>query len=185
MEVRKCIECGSPKIKEVVKDDKVHYECPDCGYDGATLFQDDGKAILEKTKDGKWKHYSIAAVVEKDGKVLLEHRRKFPFGYSIPAGHLEKAERDRTDEAIKREVKEETNLDVEVCEKLFELEHTGLCRRGAEVHHYYLFKCSGSGKLEKNDESHELVWVPVKELTKYNLTSSTRVLLEKAGYLSS
>lgn len=53
----------------------------------------------------------VSAVIVKDGKVLLIHRKKEGKEYWVfPGGGIEEGE--SPEEAVKREVKEETSLDV-------------------------------------------------------------------------
>lgn len=56
----------------------------------------------------------VGAVIEKDGKILLVQEAKLPaYGlWNTPAGHIEKGETAL--EGAKREVKEETGLDIEI-----------------------------------------------------------------------
>lgn len=56
---------------------------------------------------------TVGAVVEKEGKILLQLRNHAPFydHWCIPGGHIEFGE--AVEDAIVREVKEETGLDVE------------------------------------------------------------------------
>lgn len=53
----------------------------------------------------------IAIILEKEGKVLLGKRIGFVPGYSVVSGHLEIGE--TFEQAAMREVKEETNLDIQ------------------------------------------------------------------------
>ena len=54
---------------------------------------------------------TTAAILERDGRVLLTRRAIPPFQgrWCIPGGHIERGE--KVEDAIRREVKEETNLD--------------------------------------------------------------------------
>ncbi|HIH25581.1 MAG TPA: NUDIX hydrolase [Nanoarchaeota archaeon] len=56
----------------------------------------------------------VNAVIFNNNKLLCVKRRKNPYigMYSLPGGHVERDESDI--DALKRELKEETNLDVEV-----------------------------------------------------------------------
>ena len=68
---------------------------------------------------------AVGAVVVKDGKLLMIRRAKEPGKglWSIPGGRVENGE--YLSQALVREVKEETNLDVEVRELLGILEVPG------------------------------------------------------------
>ncbi len=57
-----------------------------------------------------------ALIVNKDGKILLAKSQKWFDKYTLPGGHIEIGE--TMEEALKREVKEEVGLDVEVVEFL-------------------------------------------------------------------
>lgn len=57
-----------------------------------------------------------ALIVNKEGKILLAKSYKWFDKYTLPGGHIELGE--TMEEAVKREVKEEVGLDVEVVEFL-------------------------------------------------------------------
>jgi nucleoside triphosphatase len=57
-----------------------------------------------------------ALIVNKEGKILLAKSHKWFDKYTLPGGHIELGE--TMEEALKREVKEEVGLDVEVVEFL-------------------------------------------------------------------
>lgn len=57
-----------------------------------------------------------ALIVNKEGKVLLAKSHKWFDKYTLPGGHIEIGE--TMEEALRREVKEEVGLDVEVVEFL-------------------------------------------------------------------
>ncbi len=57
-----------------------------------------------------------ALIVNKDGKILLAKSHKWFDKYTLPGGHIEVGE--TMEDALKREVKEEVGLDVEVVEFL-------------------------------------------------------------------
>ena len=63
-----------------------------------------------KNEEGKFK-LRTSGIIVKDNKVLVEKAKKFD-GYVIPGGHIELGEFSR--EAIIREIKEETTLDVTI-----------------------------------------------------------------------
>ena len=57
-----------------------------------------------------------ALIVNPEGKILLAKSHKWFDKYTLPGGHIEVGE--TMEEAVKREVKEEVGLDVEVVEFL-------------------------------------------------------------------
>jgi nucleoside triphosphatase len=57
-----------------------------------------------------------ALIVNSEGKILLTKSHKWFDKYTLPGGHIEVGE--TMEEAVKREVKEEVGLDVEVVEFL-------------------------------------------------------------------
>jgi ADP-ribose pyrophosphatase YjhB (NUDIX family) len=68
------------------------------------------KPVLSKSKDGQPMHYSVGALIQKDGKYLLIDREIKPYGYAGPAGHIDEGE--TKEQALVREVKEETGLGI-------------------------------------------------------------------------
>ena len=60
--------------------------------------------------DGKLLHYAVGALVKKDDKYLLVDRATLPLGFACIAGHVDEGEDEK--QALIREVKEETGLDV-------------------------------------------------------------------------
>ena len=68
---------------------------------------------IAQTKDGE-QHFSVGALIWQNNKLLIMERKLPPDGFACVAGHVD--ERETALEALKREVKEETNLDVIACE---------------------------------------------------------------------
>jgi len=66
----------------------------------------------------------VAAVISKDGKYLITQRREtavLPLLWEFPGGRVEEGEDDKT--ALKRELKERLEADVEIGEKVGERRH--------------------------------------------------------------
>ena len=63
-----------------------------------------------KTK--KYPHPTVDAIIEKDNKIVLIKRKKEPFigKWALPGGHVK--ERETVEDAVVRETKEETSLDI-------------------------------------------------------------------------
>ncbi len=67
----------------------------------------------------------VAGVIFHQGRILLHQRQKgdaLEGTWEFPGGKVEEGERPQ--EALKREIQEETGLDIEVQEKLGEVTHT-------------------------------------------------------------
>ncbi|MDO8507289.1 MAG: NUDIX hydrolase [bacterium] len=105
---------------------------------------------LSKSSNGEPMHFSVGALIEKDGKYLLIERAKPPLGFALVAGHVDEGEEPEV--ALKREVKEESGLDLESFELITEGELDDTCRRGIAVHYWHLYKCEVSGEIVHNDE---------------------------------
>lgn len=107
----------------------------------------------------------IAGIIIKGNKILLMHRIKNGKEYHVfPGGSMEGNETEEG--ALKREIKEETNLRIENFTKLFEFEH--LDNREA----FYLIKeFNGTPKIigpekERNNKQNQycLEWVELSEI---------------------
>jgi ADP-ribose pyrophosphatase YjhB (NUDIX family) len=94
------------------------------------------------------------AFIEKDGKVLVLKHEK---GLDFPGGKVTEGQLDFTEE-LKREVREETGLEIEVGDP-FVVWHTKFPKNG---HFIYLvgFKCRYvSGELKLSDEHTGHEWI--------------------------
>lgn len=113
---------------------------------------------LDTAADGRPRHYSVGALIERDGAYLLFDRVKPPFGYTGPAGHVDEGE--DPDRALIREVQEETGLTVVGFELLFEEELPfDTCGRGVPVHHWRFYRCQVEGELTPSvQEARSLGW---------------------------
>ncbi len=136
-----------------------------------------------KSKVGERMHFSVGALIEKDGKYLLINRVKPPLGFAGVAGHINEGE--SFEESLRREVKEESGLDVESFELLFEEElDWNTCRRGISVHYWYLFKCFVGGDIEQNiNETKSIDWYTLEEIKKLELEPVWRYWFEKLGLI--
>ncbi len=124
------------------------------------------------------------AIFNKKGEVLLIKRNKPPFkGYmSIPGGKVELGETLK--DAIKREVKEECGIDVEVMDLIYVTENIQKDDSGKIKYHYILIDFWGIAENDKiipqEEEIREWLWVKKEELKKYTLWRKTLELIEKS-----
>lgn len=121
-----------------------------------------------------------ALVVNMDGKVLIVRSSKWCDKYTVPGGHIELGE--RAEDAIKREVKEETRLDVEVVKLL--LVQQAIYPKYYCRHEHYIFMdyiCRAKGTELKLDgrELQYSTWVTPEDALKLDLEEYTRNFVTK------
>ncbi len=119
-------------------------------------------------------------IVNNDGKILLTKSHKWFDKYTLPGGHIEVGETMR--EAVAREVKEETGLDVEVEEFLLSQEAIFTEEFWKRKHFIFFdFLCKSKGQQVKLDgrELQEYVWEYPGAAFRLNLDSFTKRTLEK------
>jgi len=96
-------------------------------------------------------HTSVGMIVWKEDKLLLIERKKFPFGFAIPAGHVD--ENKSYEEAAIRELKEEVGLDAGDLELAIEGRKENVCRReGGTWHFWKIYKINTTGELKPSSE---------------------------------
>jgi 8-oxo-dGTP pyrophosphatase MutT (NUDIX family) len=138
----------------------------------------------KNTKAGKPMHFSVGALIERDGKYLLIERAVPPLGFAGVAGHIDEGEDER--QAVIREVKEEVGFDVNDPKLLFEEELDGnWCSKGATSHYWYLFHCPVSGEMERSErETKSVGWYSKEEIKKMILEPAWEYWFRKLGILS-
>jgi 8-oxo-dGTP diphosphatase len=126
----------------------------------------------------------VGALIYKDDKILLVERGNEPLaGYwSLPGGGVEAGE--RLEDAIVREVSEETGLRVTadslatVFERIMP-DATDRCE-----YHYVLidFYCTiTGGELRAGDDSRDVRWFSIGSLSELLLTAGTREVIENCS----
>jgi len=104
---------------------------------------------LGTSSDGRPMHYSVGALIERDGRYLLIDRNIEPYGWAAPAGHVDEGE--TPEYAMVRKVLEEVKLNVDGYELLFEEElGWNRCNKGVGAHYWYVFACKAYGQVETN-----------------------------------
>jgi len=126
----------------------------------------------------------VGAVVVDLGKVLLVQRGVEPSlgKWSFPGGAVELGEAVR--DAVVRETKEETCLDIEVIqdEPMDVYDIFDWDKQGKLWYHYVLLQFlakSKNGILKPTSDAKDAKWVPLKEVKNYDLADSVRQFLQK------
>lgn len=125
----------------------------------------------------------VGALIFEDSKILLVERAQEPLkGYwSLPGGILETGE--KLEAAIRREVREETGLEIEPL-SIFEIfERIMPDAGGRPEYHYvlidYLCRPTG-GRLQAASDVSRVGWVAEQNLGQYRLTEGTLAVIERA-----
>jgi mutator protein MutT len=119
----------------------------------------------------------VGAIILDGDKILLEKRKNAPGKgkWSVPGGLVELGE--STDQAVIREVKEETGLDVYEPRLVDIVDHISLDEKGTVKYHFvivdYLVTVK-EGKPKAASDAEALKWVPFNEVEVYDLTESFR-----------
>jgi 8-oxo-dGTP diphosphatase len=119
----------------------------------------------------------VGAVILDGDQILLEKRKNEPSKgkWSVLGGLVELGE--RMEEAVVREVKEETGLEVYEPRLVDVVDYVRLGERGAVMYHYvivdYLVAVK-SGEPKAASDADALKWVPFNEVEEYDLTESFR-----------
>jgi len=121
-----------------------------------------------------------ALVVNSKGEVLIVRSEKWGDKYTVPGGHIELGE--RAEDAIRREVKEETGLDSEPVELL--IVQQAIYPKDYHKHEHFIFMdyiCKAKTEEVKLDgrELQQYVWVNPEEALKLDLEQYTRIFVEK------
>lgn len=126
------------------------------------------------TKRNKWFRYRAAAIIIENGHVLFAGNERESYYYSIGGGvHIGES----AEEAVKREVLEETGVEYEVerlafmHENFFDGDGTLEGRECHEIALYFLMKPRGTQELNSNSYTQgvkeNMYWLPIDKLNEY------------------
>ena len=121
------------------------------------------------------KEKSCGCIVIEDGKVLLVKHNQGHWGF--PKGHVEGNETE--EETAKREVKEETNIDVEIIKgKRYTEEYITNKGNDKEVIYFIAKKISGEIKKQES-EIENIEWVEIEEVENRLTYNNSKELFKK------
>ncbi|MDP4183553.1 MAG: NUDIX domain-containing protein [Bacteroidota bacterium] len=120
-----------------------------------------------------------AIIFNPDNEILLCKSSKWNNEYVIPGGHIETGE--RMEEALRREIKEETGLSI------YDIRLIGLqeCISSNKFHtdkHFIFidYTCrTDSKEVLLNDEAQEFIWIKLEDAYKLNLGGYTGLLIKE------
>ena len=104
----------------------------------------------------------VDGIIERDDKLLLVRRKKDPFkgSLSFPGGKVDEGE--KVEDALKRELKEETNFDIEPTDILGVYSDPSRDPRGHRVSITFIATIK-SGEAKAADDAESIVWLPINE----------------------
>jgi len=142
-----CPVCGSSHFEESNVKSK---ECHNCGF----------KYYANPSSS------TVALILNSQGELLVVRRAKEPAKgtLDLPGGFVDMDETG--EEGVKREVMEETSLEVTEAKYLFSLPNKYLYS-GMNIHTldmFYICKVDDISKLKAGDDAAETMWVPVDEI---------------------
>jgi 8-oxo-dGTP diphosphatase len=144
------------------------------------------KAVSNTNQDRRYPtrpFLGVGALIFEGNTILLVERAKQPLqGYwSVPGGIVEAGE--KLEDAVRREVREETGLEIEPLEMFEIFERIMPDAEGRPEYHYvlidYLCRVLG-GQLAAASDVSCAVWVREQDLGKYMVTEGTLAVVERA-----
>lgn len=130
----------------------------------------------------------VVGLIEKNGAILLgkkpENIGPYPNTWHFPGGGVNLDEESLT-EALKREMKEETGIEIQNIEQLEFDEDNEPDKHGEMTNYLFLdFRAKWlSGEITPGDDMKQLKWVKKEELKNLNLNKPTQTLLKKLNII--
>jgi len=117
-------------------------------------------------------------ILNDQGEILLVKNPKFKDFWTIPGGHIELNE--PAEETLKREIKEETGLELKNIEPLSFSEGINPEFFHQDKHFVYSNYLAelASGEITKSEEMTEFIWVDPEKTANLKITSSVKPLIE-------
>ncbi len=93
----------------------------------------------------------VGMFVWRDNGLLLIERKKAPFGFAPPAGHIDGD--DSFEESAQRELKEEVGLDTQSIHLTIEGRKENPCRReGGSWHYWKIYTIDATGEIKRSED---------------------------------
>jgi ADP-ribose pyrophosphatase YjhB (NUDIX family) len=140
-------------------------------------------ALLDDRRYPQRPIIGVGAIILKRDRILMAQRGKEPLkgSWSLPGGALETGE--SLADGVRREVREETSLDIRPIGVLEIFERIMRDASGAPEYHYvlidYMCRIVG-GTLAPGDDVCAVEWVRCRDLPKLQITEGTLAVIEKA-----
>lgn len=184
-----CLHCHGEAVEWRTEDGRRYCLCHACGRVADRAVVVDPAINWWTADDGEYWHETAGVFVQDSrGRFLFFDRTAFPFGLTVPAGHVDRGE--SPEHAAARELAEETGIAAGSLEHLATTPIPGDgCRRGADAHLWHVYRLlSDKGEdveVTLGPEGTEAVWLTPGEALSRPVTYAVRCLLDDyAGQLA-
>jgi len=172
-----CFKCKKPGVA-VKPGKKEKYFCESCGKANSRCLIFDPKMRYEFNKKGELAHFGGGMfILNKQNKIFLFLRKKYPYLYTTPGGHMTFGESPK--KCAVREVREETGLDIKSCRLIYKgVIRNDSCPGGADIHYWYLYKTNDyKGRIKLDAEGAKWKWFSMDEIDLAKVTYPVRYFL--------
>jgi ADP-ribose pyrophosphatase YjhB (NUDIX family) len=127
---------------------------------------------------------AVGALIKKNDKFLLIKRKKKPYGYACLAGHVDNNE--TYEQALFREVKEESNLHITKYKKVFKGKIDGkYSTNGRGTYLWELYLCETKGKIFLDEsEAESIGFYSKEEIKNLDLGQVWQILFKKINFFN-
>jgi len=128
--------------------------------------------MAQKLQNGPFT--TVDAIIEIDGGIVLIERSNPPFGWALPGGFVDYGE--SLEEAVKREMKEETGLDISGLKQFHTYSEPGRDPRFQTIATVFIAK--GKGKPQAGDDAQGLKIIKLSEIEKVDFAFDHKNILQ-------
>ncbi len=130
------------------------------------------KYIIHKLQNGPFS--TVDAIIEINGGIVLIQRSNPPFGFALPGGFVDYGE--SLEDAVRREMKEETDLDLEDLRQFHTYSEPNRDPRFHTI--CTVFLARGKGKPKAGDDAASLKVVKIDEIEKLDFAFDHKKILQ-------
>ena len=159
-----CWSCKATTV-EKISGEKVVFKCLTCNALNERVLIFDPAMWQTFDEEQNLVHYSAGVMLfNEKNELLIFLRRKFPYLYTIPAGHISVNEDPK--KAGIRELQEEVDVHINHAELIFQGKiYNESCLGGADIHYWYLYKAKITQKeIILDEEGSEWKWIALDHI---------------------